>query len=91
MQGPARLRPGCGSRDLFPLPLPAPAEECPKLVREAVASLNWLSGEPMGSFATTPADDMQSQVLRRVEGLCKAQEPLPGDPTPQECFRALLR
>ena len=54
-------------------------------------TLNWLSGCGFNSFSPVPPDALQHEVLRHVEGLANAMEPTKEGPSPQECFRTLLR
>ena len=94
--GGASAPPSKGTRQLFPLPWPDPAV-CPRRllgqVREAVSSLNFLAGftrEDVPSWEL--AGDIHREVHARVEGLVRrARGARAETPSPQECYRELLR
>ena len=63
-----------------------------RLVNRAIDALNWLAkatGSPaVGSGGGT---DIHSEVTARIDGLVRAQEPVPGAPSPKAAFLELLR
>ena len=81
--GPPGLWPGEGARDIFPLPVrevvagPTASGRGrdrlrrrrlhDRLVNEAVTSLNWLAGAPVGS-STVPTSAVQLDVMQRIDG-----------------------
>ena len=63
-------------------------------ISEAIAALNWLSGTKSFSNSQFPPDDLQLEVLNRVNylaGLCQDKGSLDRIPTPEAALSALLR
>ena len=91
-------RPGDSHRQLFPLPPCVPAwlsgnfserKMVCKYVNESVKALNWLAGHK--EFSNQAPDDMQLQVLQRLEGLVQRQQPNCEILNPSQALKQLLK
>eukprot|EP00435_Cladocopium_sp_Y103_P042465 s504_g11.t1 len=58
---------------------------------EAIAGLNWLAGFPDGCPDGSACDDLQRQVMARVDGLVNSQKPSGVIDKPEAALRSLLR
>ena len=60
-------------------------------VNDALSALNWLAGRKDGSSTVASTDvGMHAEVVRRVEGLVRSQEPPLDAPSPLSAFKELV-
>ena len=101
--GGGRLPPSRGARDFFPLPLPAHATAAEvacrtphmhhqqRQVTETLTALNWMAGYAGATEAPCEPDPLQKEVIVRVEGLVRDQEPTERPPAPEAALKELLK